>query len=225
MGAWAEYLDAAQRLDAARREAETLAAERAAVAKTAAADLVTTRRRLEAQRARLAEAARRLGVRAPRLTMDAVEQAQGRATLGYFRASSPAAAAAAALRANRATLDAGDAAVAGLEDPHGPAQAVGVGRNSAVYALTALAACLIPVLLIGFGPDDPSREITVLLGAGSYCGAVVLPLLGYALAWVTVGALGKQPGVPPPSRNAALGAVITVGCVLLVYGTAIVLAS
>jgi hypothetical protein len=223
MGAWEQYLDAAQRLDAARREAETLAAERAAVAKAAAADLATTRRRLEVQRARLIEAATRLGVRAPRVTVDAAELAHARTAMGYFRAPNPTAAAAAALRANRATLDAGDAAVSTLEDPHGPAQTAGIGRNSTVYALAALTACLIPMLLVWFGPGDPARRATVLVRAGSYCGAVVLPLLGYALAWILTGALGRHPGVLRPNRSAALGAVITVGCVILVYGTAIVL--
>jgi len=94
-----------------------------------------------------------------------------------------------------------------------------------VYALVDLVACLAPVGMIALGPSDPARVSTTLVNIGSYCSAVVLPLMGYGVAWLIVGSLSRRPDGRRGERNAALGALITVGCVIVVYGAAIALGS
>jgi hypothetical protein len=221
MGAWEDYLAAAQRLDAVRRDAATLVTERAAVTKAGHAEVATTRQRLAAQRARLV--ANRLGVPAPRLTPDAAELASAGTALAATRAPNPAVAGAATLRAVRPTIDEADALLTTLDDPRSPARPPGRARNCAVYALVALITCLVPVAMIALGPTDPAKVFTTLVNIGSYCSAVVLPLMGYGVAWVVVGSLSRRPDGRRGERNAALGALITVGCVILVYGAAIAL--
>ncbi len=217
--AWADYLAAAQRLDAARRDAATLVSERQAVAAAANKELAGARQRLAAQRSRLLDLATRLGVPAPRVTVDATELAEAQATLAATGAPNPAAAATAVLRANRAAIDGVDVALSTLDDPRSPARPTGTGRNLLTYAIVALVATVLPVLLILFGPNDPSQGARFyLLNAGAYCGAVIFPLIGYGIAWAIVGGLADRPAGGRPNRNAALGALITAACVILVYG-------
>lgn len=221
MGAWQDYQLAAQRLDAARREAGTLAGERSAMAKAAGNEIAGARQRLAAQRARLIDIAGRLGVPAPAVTPDPTEVAAARTALAATRAPNPAVAATTAVRATRSTFDSIDATLSTLDDPRSPARRVGAGRDSLVYALTALITGVIPVLMLEFGPADPAPLRNTLFTLGSYCGVAILPLLGFGVAWIVVGALNRRPNERRVERHAALGALITVGCVIVVYGTAI----
>jgi hypothetical protein len=225
MGAWEEYLAAAQRLDTLSREASTLVTERAAVTRTGRSELATARQRLSAQRARLTELAQRLGVTVPPLAPDPAERAAANSALAAARAPNAAVAGVAALRSARSTIDAADAALSTLDDPRAPVRPPGRARNCLVYAVAALVACLVPVLLIEFGPTDPARVVSTMVNLGAYCSAVVLPLIGYGVAWLVAGALARRPDGRRGSRDAALGALITVGCVIVVYGAAVALGS
>jgi len=225
MGAWENYQVAAQRLDAVRREAATLVAERTAVAKGARKEIAAARQRLAAQRGRLLGVANRAGVPAPSVTPDATEKQAALAALGTIVATqgtNPAAAATMVVRGARTSFDQVDTALSTLDDPN-VRTSTGLGRNSLVYAIVALITCLIPVLLVLFGPTDPGLGATAV-NLGSYCSAAILPLMGYGLAWLIVGQLGRSPNERRPNRSAAVGALITVGCVVLVYGSAIALA-
>jgi hypothetical protein len=222
MGVWEEYQLAAQRLDTARREAATLVAERSAVAKSAGKELASARKRLAAQRARLLDMATRLGVPAPSVTPDAAEVAAARTAFAATRVPNPAVAATTAVRSARITLDSIDVQLSTLDDPRSPARRGGAARFAWVYAVVALVACLIPVAMVEFGPDDPAPLRNTIFTLGSYCSAAILPLMGYGLAWVLVGSLNRRPNERHVQRGAALGALITIGCILIVYGLAIV---
>lgn len=221
MGAWEDYLAAAQRLDAARRDAATLAAERSAVAKAGRAELAGARQRLSAQRARLLDLATRLGVPAPRVAVDATEVAGARAALAGTGAPNPGAAAVALLRANRSTIDTVDAELSTLTSPQPAGLGSSRGRNLLVYAIAGLVATIVPVLLIMVAPSDPSMQLRYYtLFFGGICAGVIFPLLGFGLAWSIIGSLARTPGQPRAGRDTALGALVTAACVIVVYGVA-----
>ena len=70
MTAWDDYLAAAQRLDAVRRDAAAATAARTAATQAAGQELATVRQRLALQAARLADLAARAGMAPPVLTPD-----------------------------------------------------------------------------------------------------------------------------------------------------------
>ena len=117
-GPWADYLAAAQRLDAVRRAASAASTEQAATVQAAQQELAAVRARLAPQRARLVQD---FGVP----ESDLAPQPADRAVAAQAVAGGPGAVLA-ALRQARGTADAADAAMLGP----GPRRAAG-GRGPA----------------------------------------------------------------------------------------------
>lgn len=196
MSAWADYLAAAQRLDAVRREAAAAVAQQVAAVTTARKELAGVRQRLTLQRARLTDLAARAGL--PALPV----------VPGPPVADPPnPAAATAMLHAARADLDAADAALSEVDTatvtrgpfPDWPQPL----RNFVVYGSVALAVLIVQLILY-FAFSDPQSEVPALL-----CGAT-LPAIGYGVSWLALGLLyGKV------ERNPIMGAAVNAAPVLL----------
>lgn len=186
--AWAEYLAAAQRLDAVRREAADTAAVESAAVVAARDELPTVQARLSMQAARLLDSAARTGSAAPVLQPGPAEQrAAEQAVVG-----GPAVALA-ALRQARATVDVADAALARLDDSRSSSQ---VPRNLLVYGPLALVV-LTAQLVFSFLVDQRTRPF---YAAG--CG-LSLALLAFGVGWLLVGLI-----YPNRPRTPAVGALV-----------------
>ena len=199
MSAWDEYLAAAQRLDAVRRDAATAAAARTAAVQAAGQDLGTVRQRLALQSARLADLAARAAM-AP--LMLAPEPA--------MPDPPDPAAAGALLRTAVTDLDTADAALSEVDTgtvARGPFPDLPqTTRNVLVYGAVALVV-LITQLVLFFVASGPAASIGALV-----CGAA-LPALGYGVSWASIGLLyGKV------DRTPVLGAGISAAPVVLLCG-------
>jgi hypothetical protein len=196
VGAWEDYLAAAQRLDDVRRAAAAAAAEQTAALTAARQELSGVRQRLTLQRARLTDLAARAGL--PALSL----------VPGPPVADPPTPAAASALlRAARADLDAADATLSQVDTgtvtrgpfPDWPQPM----RNLLVYGGAAFLV-LFAQLVLYFAVSGPASSVLALL-----CGAT-LPAIGYGVSWLTVGLLyGKV------ERNPIMGAAISAAPVVL----------
>jgi hypothetical protein len=196
VGAWEDYLAAAQRLDDVRRAAASAAAEQTAAIATARQELSAVRQRLTLQRARLSDLATRAGLPAPALVP------------GPPVADPPnPAATTALLRAARADLNAADATLSEVDTgkatrgpfPDWPQPM----RNFVVYGGVAFAV-LVAQLVLYFAVSGPASSVLALL-----CGAT-LPAIGYGVSWLAVGLLyGKV------ERNPVMGAAISAAPVVL----------
>ncbi|HEX5596238.1 MAG TPA: hypothetical protein VFX61_09520 [Micromonosporaceae bacterium] len=172
MGAWEEYLAAAQALDAVRRSASTAADELAQLVQTANVELSGVRARLAPQQSRL----RDLGVPEWELQPSAADVAAA----GQAMAAGPAAVLA-ELRQARVTADAADAAI--VAGDTGLGRLTGPGgrpwlRNLLVYGPYAMVVLVVQMALYLIAE---SVSVPALL-----CG-LLMPVVAFALGWVTVG--------------------------------------
>ncbi|MCU7722379.1 hypothetical protein ODJ79_01500 [Actinoplanes sp. KI2] len=196
-GPWADYLTAAQRLDAVRRAASTAAGEQQAASTAARQELSAVRARLAPQQARLV---RDFGVPemdlAPRLAE--VESAS------LAMAGGPAAVLAALQQARR-TADAADATILGPAPGGGALRPV--ARNLLVYGPFAAAVLIVQIVLYLVAPQGSVPTYALLCGLS-------MPVLAFGLGWVTIGFVygDKQTKV---DRTPILGAVICLTPVLL----------
>jgi hypothetical protein len=207
MGAWEEYLEAAQRLDAVRREAATARATEAAAAQDVQRELGALRQRLGLQRGRLVDISRRAGI--PDLQFAAAQAATPTADL----AGAPPAGAGAHVAAVRAARERIDAADALLSEVDGPSLAGGplaswppARRNAVVYGAFALLVLVLQVILFVAAPSGAASVLAIGCGA-------VLPIIGFGLAWVGVGLLFQ--GGERVDRTPWLGAAISAAPILL----------
>ncbi|OLB79051.1 MAG: hypothetical protein AUI14_11265 [Actinobacteria bacterium 13_2_20CM_2_71_6] len=199
MTAWDDYRNAAQRLDAVRRDATATVAAQTAAVQAAHAELTAVRQRLALQQARFGDLAGRAGMPVPPLGPDVA-----------VPAPPDPAAASAMLRAAMTDLDSADAALSEVDTgtvTRGPfpdwAQ---TPRNLVVYGAFALAV-LISQLFLFFVASGPAASVGALL-----CGAT-LPALGYGASWLSITLLyGKV------DRTPVLGAAISAAPVVLLCG-------
>lgn len=184
-GVWQEYLEAAERLDAVRREAAAgVAAEQSAV-RAAREELPPIRARLALQQQRMAEMATVSGRPMPVLVPSPAETASAeRAVTG-----GPAVVLA-ALRQAMSTVDVADGALA--QAPTRPPSAT--TRNLGVYgglAAVALLAQIVFVLLV----DERTRP----LYAG--CTGFLLGFGAFGIGWIATGVVSR-------TRTAAVGLAV-----------------
>lgn len=202
-GPWEDYLVAARELDECRRQAASVTATRAEQLRAARQELAAIRRRAAIGQARLLDMAARAGLPPPAI-----------APAGPVP---PAADPVADLRAARADLDAADAALSGtdrLTQSPGSMSSWSVpARNALVYGGFALVVLVVQVVLLEV-VSGQGRSLTA-----SGC-AVVLPVFGYALAWLCVGLVfrerGGTGGPTRVDRTPVLGAAIFAAAVLLI---------
>jgi hypothetical protein len=199
-GPWADYLAAAQRLDAVRRAANTAAGQEQATATAARQELAGVRARLAPQHARMI---RDFGVPVQELTPQPAELAQ--AAQGV--AGGPATVLA-ALRQARATADAADATILG----GGPGAAVTRpwrpwARNLLVYGPFAATVLVVQIILYLIVPQGTLPTYALLCGLS-------MPVLAFGLGWATIGFVyGGEPG--KLDRTPFIGAVACLTPVLL----------
>ncbi|GAB1694880.1 hypothetical protein [Krasilnikovia sp. M28-CT-15] len=194
--AWADYLAAAQRLDAVRRAASTAAGEQAATVQAAHQELIGVRARLAPQHARLVQ-----DLRVPEV--DLAPQAAEQVLAAQAVAGGPAGALA-ALRQARATADAADAALLG-PGPDAPWRPW--ARNLLVYGPFAAAVLLVQIVLYLVAPSGSLPTYALLCGLS-------MPVLAFALGWVTLGFVyGGEGG--KVDRTPLVGAVTCLTPVLL----------
>lgn len=195
--AWSDYLAAANRLDAIRRDAaEVMAAESASVA-AARDELPEVQARLAMQAGRLLETASRVGAPPPMLQPGPAE----RSAAAQAVAGGPTVALA-AIRQARSTIDVADGALARI-DGFGAEHAGQAQRNLLVYGPLGLAALAIQVVFV-LMVDDRTQ---VLYAAG--CG-FSFATLAFGVGWLLVSLI-----FPKRPRTAALGAAVCFGPALL----------
>ena len=195
-GPWADYLAAAQRLDAVRRAATSVASEQAATVQAAQQELAAVRARLAPQRARLVQD---LGV--PESDLVPLQTDLMAATQAV--AGGPAATLA-ALHQARATADAADAAMLG---PRARAQWRPWARNLLVYGPFAAAVLIVQIVLYLVAPSGSVQTYALLCGLS-------LPVLAFGLGWVTIGYVYGG-GPDKVDRTPLIGAVACLAPVLL----------
>ncbi|MFI5932461.1 hypothetical protein [Actinoplanes sp. NPDC051494] len=195
-GPWADYLAAAQRLDAVRRAASSAAGEQAATIQAAQQELTAVRARLAPQRARLMQD---LGVPEMGLLPQPAEQALAAQAM----AGGPAAILT-ALRQARATADAADAGMLGP----GPASPLRPwARNLLVYGPFAAAVLIVQIVLYLVVPNGSVPTYALLCGLS-------LPLLAFGLGWLTIGFVYGGAG-SKVDRTPIVGAIACLTPVLL----------
>jgi hypothetical protein len=195
-GAWAEYLAAAQRLDAVRRAASSAAGEQAATVQAAQQELGAVRARLAPQRARLVQD---LGVPEMQLYPQPAEQALA----AQVMTGGPAAILA-ALRQARATADAADAGMLSSA-PAAPLRPW--ARNLLVYGPFAAAVLIVQIVLYLVAPSGSLPTYALLCGLS-------LPLLAFGLGWMTIGFVYGGGGAKV-DRTPLVGAITCLTPVLL----------
>jgi hypothetical protein len=195
-GPWADYLDAAQHLDAVRRAASSAAGEQAATLQAAQQELVAVRARLAPQRARLVQD---LGVPESDLVPQAADQ-----VLAAQAVTGGPAGVLAALRQARGTADAADATMVG----GGPRQAAPWrpwARNLLVYGPFAAAVLIVQIVLYLVAPSGSLPTYALLCGLS-------MPVLAFGLGWITIGFV-YGPG--KVDRTPIVGAIACLTPVLL----------
>lgn len=191
---WADYLAAAQELDAVRRAASSAAGEHAETVAAARQELSSVRARLAPQRARLA---RDYGVPELELTPQPADQAVAMAKM-----TGGPAAVLAAVREARVTADAADHAFIGPA-PLGPNRPY--GRNLMVYGPFAFVVLLVQMVLFLLVGSPPDYALA--------CG-LSMPLLAFGLGWATLGFVYGDEGVKV-DRTPVLGVIVCLVPVLL----------
>jgi hypothetical protein len=187
--AWSDYLAAAHRLDAVRRDAaEVMAGESAAVA-AARDELPEVQARLAMQAGRLLETAARVGAPPPVVQPGPAE----RSAAAQAVAGSPTVALA-TIRQARSTIDVADASLAGI-DGFGSQNSEQAQRNLLVYGPLGLAALAIQILF-ALLVDDRTR---ILYAAA--CG-FTFSAAAFVVGWLLVGLI-----FPKRPKTALLGAV------------------
>ncbi|BCJ53628.1 hypothetical protein Asp14428_51030 [Actinoplanes sp. NBRC 14428] len=195
-GPWDDYLAAAQRLDAVRRAASAAAGEQVATVQAAQQELAAVRARLAPQRSRLVQD---LGVPEAQLLPQPAEQA-----LAAQAVAGGPAAILAALRQARATADTADASM--LHQTR-VAPLRPWARNLLVYGPFAAAVLIVQIVLYLVAPSGSLPTYALLCGLS-------LPLLAYALGWLTIGFVYGG-GPQKVDRTPIVGAVTCLTPVLL----------
>jgi hypothetical protein len=195
-GPWASYVAAAQRLDAVRRAASSVAGEQAATLQAAQQELALVRARLAPQRARLVQD---LGVPVAALTVQPADRAMAAQTV----APGPEAILA-ALRQARGTADAADAAMVG-SGPVAPWRPW--ARNLLVYGPFAAAVLIVQIVLYLIAPSGSLPTYALLCGLS-------MPLLAFGLGWLTIGFVYGG-GPAKVDRTPIVGAIACLTPVLL----------
>ena len=193
---WADYLAAAQRLDAVRRAASTAAVEQQAAVTAARQELAAVQARLAAQRAGMM---RDLGVPESELMPQPAErEAATRAVAG-----GPVAALA-ALQQALAAADAADGAVMG---PAPVRRWRPWARNLLIYGPFAAAVLIVQMVLYLVAPQESIPTYALLCGLS-------MPVLAFGLGWVTIGFVyGGEPG--GVDRTPIIGAIACLTPVVL----------
>jgi len=196
-GPWADYLDAAQRLDALRRAASSAAGEQAATVLAAQQELSAVRARLAPQYARLV---RDFGVPETDLVPQPADQAiAARAVTG-----GPAVVLA-ALRQARGTADAADATMLTGTPRRAAAAWRPWARNLLVYGPFAAAVLIVQIVLYLVAPSGSVPTYALLCGLS-------MPVLAFGLGWLTIGFV-YGPG--KVDRTPIVGAIACLTPVLL----------
>jgi hypothetical protein len=196
-GPWADYLVAAQRLDAVRRAASAAAGEQQAALTAARQELTAVRARLAPQQARMI---RDFGVPEGDLAPRPAELEA--ATLAV--AGGPAATLAALQQARR-TADAADATIIGP----GPGRTLRpVARNLLIYGPFAAAVLIVQIVLYLVAPQGSVPTYALLCGLS-------MPVLAFGLGWMTIGFVYGGGDQGPVDRTPILGAVTCLTPVLL----------
>jgi hypothetical protein len=188
---WNEYLAAAQRLDAVRRGAATVAAEQEHTLRAAREEVGRVRARLAPQRARLRE----LGVPDDHLVPEPAETAEAARAIGRQPA-----AVLAALRQARGTADAADAAVLGRGGPAAGRTPAWL-RNLLVYGPFAATVFLVQLALYVVADGSSLPAYAALCGLS-------MPAAAFALGWVIVGLVFAPGPGGKPERTPLLGAAV-----------------
>ncbi|MEU4420033.1 hypothetical protein AB0F81_05370 [Actinoplanes sp. NPDC024001] len=191
---WAEYLAAAQQLDAQRRAASSAAGEHAATVTAARQELSAVRARLAPQRARLV---RDFGVPELELTPQPADQAAA-----MERVAGGPAAVLTALRDARATADAADNAFVGPA-PLGPNRPW--LRNLLIYGPFAAVVLLVQIVLFLVAGSPPDYALL--------CG-LSMPLLAFGMGWATIGFVYGDEG-RKVDRTPLVGVIVCLVPVLL----------
>jgi hypothetical protein len=194
--AWADYLAAAQRLDAVRRAASSAVSEQTATLVATQQELSAVRARLAPQRARLVQD---LGV--PELSL--VPQAADH-ELAAQAVAGGGPAVLAALRQARATADAADAVMLG---PRQRAAWRPWARNLLVYGPFAAAVLIVQIVLYLVAPSGSVSTYALLCGLG-------MPVLAFGLGWVTIGFVYGE-GTAKVDRTPLIGIITCLTPVLL----------
>jgi hypothetical protein len=198
-GPWAEYLAAAQRLDAVRRAANAAAGEQQST-------VATARQELSAVRAQLAHQEQRLGaeygVPVPELRpspadLDVAAQAV---------AGGPAAALAALQQARR-TAETADALLVG---PAPSRRWRPWARNLLVYGPFAVVVLIVQIALYLVASPGSVPNLALLCGLS-------MPLVAFGLGWATIGFVwgADKNAEKPVDRTPIVGAVVCLTPVLL----------
>ncbi len=195
-GPWADYLAAAQQLDALRRAASTAAGEQQAATTAAQQELSIVQEKLASQAARLG---RESGVPDAELRPQPADlEVATQAVIG-----GPAAVLAALQQAHRTT----DAAEAMIAAPAPMRRWRPWARNLLVYGPFAAAVLLVQIALYLVAPPGSVPTYALLCGLS-------MPVLAFGLGWVTIGFVyGGEPG--GVDRTPIVGAVACLTPVLL----------
>jgi hypothetical protein len=196
-GPWADYLDAAQRLDAVRRAASTAAGEQETTLQAARQELATVRARLAPQRARLVQD---LGVPESDLVPQAADQ-----VLAAQAVTGGPGAILAALRQARSTADAADATMINDGSRRAAAPWRPWARNLLVYGPFAAAVLIVQIVLYLVAPSGSLPTYALLCGLS-------MPVLAFGLGWITIGFV-YGPG--KVDRTPIVGAIACLTPVLL----------
>jgi hypothetical protein len=194
--AWSDYLSSAHQLDAVRREAVLAAAEEAEAVAAARAELPTLQSRLEAQAARLHEAALERDVPPPPLAPGAEEKEAAQGAV----AGGPGAVLGAVRQAG-STMDAADAALARMSRRQVP-QAI---RNLVAYgpaAFVAMVVQLVFTLLV----DQRTKVFYAFV-----CGLTMAAMF-WGVAWLVLGL-----AYPRKNKTPRFGAFVCAVPVFLVF--------
>jgi hypothetical protein len=197
-GPWADYLAAAQRLDAVRRAASTAASQQQAAVAAARHELSEVRARLAPQHARMISD---FGVPETELT----PRPEERAVATQAVPGGPGAALAALQQARR-TADAADAAIIGPGPGTAPRWRPWA-RNLLIYGPFAAAVLIVQIVLYLVAPQGSVPTYALLCGLS-------MPVLAFGLGWATIGFVygGEQVKV---DRTPIVGAVACLTPVLL----------
>jgi len=196
-GPWADYLDAAQRLDAVRRAASTAAGEQETTLQAARQELATVRARLAPQRARLVQD---LGVPESDLVPQVADQ-----VLAAQAVTGGPGAILAALRQARSTADAADATMINDGSRRAAAPWRPWARNLLVYGPFAAAVLIVQIVLYLVAPSGSLPTYALLCGLS-------MPVLAFGLGWITIGFV-YGPG--KVDRTPIVGAIACLTPVLL----------
>lgn len=198
---WDEYASAAQRLDAVRRDAASVAAQRTGTLRAAREELAAVRRRIAAQQAHFGELAVRYGVRLPSLTPSDAD------VVAAMAPGSGPADVLAALHRSGSTLDSVDAE---LEAATAPGRRTGRLadrpawiRNLAVYGAFAVVVLALQVLLFVLAPNDTLPVLAPVCG-------LILPLMAFALGWLAIGIVFPPARDAPVDRTPLVGAMVCI---------------